>query len=320
MRLTVFRGEAVPVRERFDSWRTLVHSSHAPVDIWTDGNDDFRATHRLLNLGPVTVSELHSTPVRTRRTCRHIRQSDPELYFLSFIRAGGAAVQQHRTQGTAEPGETLFYSMSHAHEGRLAPGRPTQMVELILPRASLPVPSARLDRLLATRLPAGTGLGALLRDMVARISDDPSVSDPVNAPVLGRTVVDLTTSYLARAAAVELPPDALPNALLFRIRGFIERNLADPDLTPSSIAEAHHISLRTLHRLFRTTGVTVAAQIREARLERARLALADPALRAVPIREIAVSCGFPRPAEFTRAYRARFGRPPSDCRTEGAAA
>ncbi|MEU5163910.1 helix-turn-helix domain-containing protein [Streptomyces sp. NPDC020875] len=320
MRLTVFRGEGVPARERFDSWRTLVHSSHAPVDIWTDGDSDFRAVHRLLDLGAVTLSELSSTPVRTRRTRRHIRQSDPELYFLSFIRAGGAAVQQGRTHGTAEPGDVLFYSMSHAHEGRLAPGRPTQMVELILPRSSLPLPSAQLDRLLATRLPANSGLGGMLRDVVGRIADDPSVNGPATTPVLARTVLDLTTSFLARSAALEVPPDALPNALLFRIQDFIQRNLADPDLNPPAIAAAHHISPRTLHRIFRTTGVTVAAHIREARLERARLALADPAMRAVPIRVIAASCGFPRPAEFTRAYRARFGRPPSDFRLDEPAA
>jgi AraC-like DNA-binding protein len=317
MGVTVFSGAELSSGERFESWRAMVCSSHAPVDVWAEGGGDFDATQRLLDLGPVRISEFDSTPVRSRRTRRHISRSDPGLYFLSFVRTGGAAVQQSTRQGILEPGDLMLYSMSHVHEGRLAPGRRTHMVELILPRTFLPLPAGHLDRVLATRLPARTGLGALLRDMVGRLTEDTSLTTPATAGLLARATAELATAFLVQAAGREDPPDARPDALALRLRVFIHQNLADPALTPPVIAAAHHISLRTLHRVFAATGTTVSAHVREARLQRARRALTDPALRTTPIHEIAASCGFPRPSDFTRAFRARFGVPPSDCRAGG---
>ncbi|GAA2476954.1 hypothetical protein GCM10010276_11120 [Streptomyces longisporus] len=42
--------------------------------------------------------------------------------------------------------------------------------------------------------------------------------------------------------------------------------------------------------------------------------LADPALRTLPIHAIAARWGFPRAAEFTRAFRSAHGVPPSEFR------
>jgi AraC-like DNA-binding protein len=65
--------------------------------------------------------------------------------------------------------------------------------------------------------------------------------------------------------------------MMARIRAFIERHLADPDLSPATIAAAHHISTRTLHKLYKAERHPVAASIRRRRLERCRLDLLDPA-------------------------------------------
>ena len=69
-----------------------------------------------------------------------------------------------------------------------------------------------------------------------------------------------------------------------------------------------------LHRLFQHDGITVAAWIREQRLERARRDLADPALRAVPVHQIAARWGFSHAAVFSRAFRAGYGVAPNDYR------
>ncbi|MCH6159294.1 hypothetical protein [Streptomyces marispadix] len=55
---TVFRGAELPPAERFDGWRQLAFASHAPTELRTDHADDFDATLRLLELGPVQVSVL----------------------------------------------------------------------------------------------------------------------------------------------------------------------------------------------------------------------------------------------------------------------
>ncbi|MBO8189365.1 helix-turn-helix domain-containing protein [Streptomyces sp. DW4-2] len=104
-------------------------------------------------------------------------------------------------------------------------------------------------------------------------------------------------------------------ALFATVQSFIWAHLGDPGLCPDAIAAAHHISTRSLHRLFQSQGCTVSSWIRRQRLNRARRDLADPKLAHHPIQAIAATWGFTRPADFTRAFRAAYGIPPHHFRT-----
>ncbi|MFE7532161.1 helix-turn-helix domain-containing protein, partial [Kitasatospora sp. NPDC057542] len=111
-----------------------------------------------------------------------------------------------------------------------------------------------------------------------------------------------------------VPPESRRRALVQRVRAFVRTHLHEPDLSPGAVAAAHHISVSYLHRLFEGEEETVAAWIRRQRLERARRDLADPALAATPVHVIAARCGFPRAADFSRAFRGAYGLPPRDFR------
>jgi AraC-like DNA-binding protein len=54
--------------------------------------------------------------------------------------------------------------------------------------------------------------------------------------------------------------------------------------------------------------------VRDARLERARAALADPAQRHRRVLAIALESGFDDFSAFSRAFRRRFGMTPSEVR------
>lgn len=89
----------------------------------------------------------------------------------------------------------------------------------------------------------------------------------------------------------------------------MEETLEDP-LPLDEIAESAGVSLRELERLFRRwLHTTPNAYYRELRLLRARSLLQSTAL---PVTEIAVSCGFTSPAHFSRCFRSRFRRSPSE--------
>ncbi|WP_344985793.1 AraC family transcriptional regulator [Streptomyces violaceus] len=89
-----------------------------------------------------------------------------------------------------------------------------------------------------------------------------------------------------------LPPETRQQTLVLRIRAFIQQHLHDPQLTPRTIAAAHHISRSYLYRLFEYEEESVAAWIRRQRLEHARRDLAEPAMRSTPIHAIAARWGF----------------------------
>lgn len=73
-------------------------------------------------------------------------------------------------------------------------------------------------------------------------------------------------------------------------------------------------SVSYLHRIFQGEGITVSSWIREQRLANARRDLADPTLRSTPIHIIVSRWGFPRAADFSRAFRNAHGIPPKDYR------
>jgi len=72
-------------------------------------------------------------------------------------------------------------------------------------------------------------------------------------------------------------------------------------LSPSAIARAHGLSVRTINRAFNATGQTVGETIRIRRLARARNELAE---RRQPIRTIATKWGFDDSSHFSRSFKA----------------
>ena len=119
---------------------------------------------------------------------------------------------------------------------------------------------------------------------------------------LGESVVDLVRGLLAGRAEDARRPD-----LLAEIKATIELRLHEPDLRPATIAAAHFISTRYLHRLFEPEGVSVSEWIRLRRLERCRRDLEDPALADETVTAIARRWGLPNPGHFSRLFHAAYG-------------
>ena len=142
---------------------------------------------------------------------------------------------------------------------------------------------------------------------------------PDDLPRLGTLADDLLTAVVAHHLDEDAarPDGSRGRTLLLRIEGFVQQRLHDPALSPRSIAEAHHISVGYLHRLFTARETTVAAWIRRSRLERACRDLRDPARRHMPVHRIAERWGFKDHATFTRAFRAAYGTAPNDYRHGG---
>jgi AraC-like DNA-binding protein len=131
-------------------------------------------------------------------------------------------------------------------------------------------------------------------------------------------VIDLLAVALAAQSGEDdgLPAQTRQRALARRIFAFVDSHLGDPGLSPATIADEHHISLRYLHKLFEAEHTTVAAWIRGRRLERCRRDLLDPALADRPVGAVAQRWGLPNSAHFSRAFKAAYGRSPGEFRAE----
>lgn len=317
---TVFVSEDLPPADRFGYWRECLSNTHAPVDMSSEYSADFRVRQRSLRLGAVTVWPATFQPMVCRRTPRLIRRSDPETYHLSLVRQGIAGASWGKRDATYRPSDLHVQDSSRscttwAESDR---GETISTVGLEIPRTLLSLPQSLADRMIGHPLPGREGIGELLSHCLVQLSSDPDAYRPSDGPRLGTVLVDLVSALFAHTLEAEraLVPESRQRALVLRVRAFIDQHLHDPDLTPASIAAAHHISISYLYRVFRTDGITVAGWIRRQRLERARRDLADPALRNLPVHQVAARWGFPHPAVFTRAFRTAYDVSPSEYRRE----
>ncbi|MFI1336056.1 helix-turn-helix domain-containing protein [Streptomyces sp. NPDC020845] len=305
-------------QERFGWWHDMTASTLIPTAMGSDRAADFDASARVLNLGDVQVSDMAYPMLTVTRTPRLIQRSDPGYVQLSLTLSGNMGLTQFRRHTLLGAGDLAVYSSSEPFNGWASPegAAPVRQLLLHLPRAALPLTGRQVDRLAATRIPSGEGFASLLSQFLTHVARHPRQFAPQDAPRLSTTLVDLLTHTIAQRldAMSVLPPESRERALLLRVQEFIRRHLPDPGLTPSAVAAAHHMSPRSLHRLFQRHGLTVASWIRHQRLERCRRDLVNPRLAGRPIQATAATWGFSRPGDFTRAFRSAYGVSPSEYR------
>ncbi|MFD7001678.1 AraC family transcriptional regulator [Streptomyces mirabilis] len=315
---TVFRSEDLPVADRFDAWCEIMGRVPAPMNMTSEFAADFQARLRCIPLGKANVYLTTFQQATLRRTPRLIRQSDPEAYNLSVLLSGEGGTAWDGHEAAYRPLDFHIASTSLPFEVWSA-RPPATIVGVEIPRAALPFPYGRADRAIGRQVSGREGVGALLRQFLTHVTADACPYRPDDAPRLGTVLTDLVAALFAHTLSAEplLPPEAHRHTLLLRIKSFIHHNLAEHDLTPSRVAAALHLSRGYLHRLFQQEGITAAGYIRRLRMEAARRDLADPAQHGIPIHAIAARWGYPRAADFTRAFRDTYGMPPIEYRRDG---
>lgn len=277
--------DSVGAAERFSYWRELICDTFVGLDAEGPGRG-FTGTLRTAQSGPLRRTHVRSVAHRVVRSRRQIDRGAGEDVLVSVQRMGRGLVRQDGREALLAPGDLALYDAARPYT--LTFDGPFAQSVFQLPRGLLAERLGRVDGLTASRVAAPA---ALL------------------GGVDGEEALDLLAVALgARIGRAASPAEAHRRA----IRMHVERNLGDPSLSPASIAAAHALSLRYVHRLWAQEGSeTLGRHILRRRLERCSVDLADPART---VTDVALGWGFRSPAHFSRAYRARFGVTPREHR------
>ncbi|MFI6289852.1 helix-turn-helix domain-containing protein [Streptomyces sp. NPDC051018] len=303
----------LPEGERSDWYHELIGRSVAPTRLAIENPNTFHASAGTLALGACDVSCFSHGALRSWRTPALIRRGDPGQYILALITEGSMWISQRRNDAEIAAGEVVVFDTSQPHTtGTGAGTHDTRLITLHLLREAVPLPGDRIDRLVARSLPAHGGMGVFLSRFMRTLATHAADCSPRERRRLGTLAVDLASGFLAHhlGARDRLPARTRAQLLMQRIDAFIAHNLHDPALSPGVVAARHHISLRTLYAVFEQREESVAASIRNRRLERCRADLARPELAARPIHVIATRWGFTNVTVFGRAFRDAYGLTP----------
>ncbi|MFH8255667.1 AraC-like ligand-binding domain-containing protein [Streptomyces roseolus] len=314
-----FTTDAVPAARRRTYWREALATTFGAVDIAVP--DEVRSgTIRMAPLGRVQAVTVESDPQTARRTRSLIASSDNEDFVVvKLLTRGGARVEQDARDSAVHPGQLFVYDM--ARPIRMALPEPFETKSLVLPRSVLGLGESDLCRITASPLGSDTALGGLLVPFLSRLVDTADVCPEPVGELVTRNVVDLLTVLAdeQRGADATDSPQGV-RVLMTRIRAHINANLADPDMTPATVARAHHISVRYLHKLFEGEGVTVSRWIQRRRLEECRRALARRNAAGVTVAGVAHRWGFTSASHFSRVFREVYGLTPADWRDSNVSA
>ncbi|MFL9911018.1 helix-turn-helix transcriptional regulator [Paraburkholderia sp. RL17-337-BIB-A] len=184
---------------------------------------------------------------------------------------------------------------------------------------SLFVPSAIVDEELRDGaaihgriVQQGSPLSGLVLDHLTAVAREIPTLDPVAAAqALHAGAQLLVAAFQKEARLTGASRSALQSAVMGQVRRYVEANLHEADLTPTSVVQALQLKRATVYRWFEHDG-GLGAYIRNRRLREA----ADELVRFphLQVAEIAYGLGFRSASDFTRAFRRAFDMSPQDMR------
>ncbi|MBT2410589.1 helix-turn-helix domain-containing protein [Streptomyces sp. ISL-12] len=307
--------DPLPARGRRAYWREALSRTFGAVDIIVP-DEVYSGMIRATPLGPlqaVTVDGDGLSALRTRRLVTQYGQDEDVV--VNLLVRGVGRLEQDGRDALLGPGDIFVYDM--ARPLQLEFPQPFRTKSLVLPRDVLGLSESDVARITACPLGSDTPLSGLLSPFISGIVDGAGNHLPRTSELMARNVVDLlgvlADEVMGRTGGGTTGETRGGNlALLLRIQAFIDRHLAEPDMTPQTIAQAHYISLRYLHKLFESEEATVGRWIQRRRLEACRR---DLALHGnATIAAVAHRWGFASAAHFSRVFRAAYGMSPREWR------
>jgi AraC-like DNA-binding protein len=299
------------VRDRFDYWRHLFFGSYIDLPD-RDRGADFRGDMLGCTGDGVAYSNLRADPL----ICS-FGQRDSGLMLLGAVHAGTWQVRHGHDGATVmDSGSGLL--LFDCDRPSVARSTRYNLSYLILPRSAVVAALGRTDPVprgeAFLKLPPRGLTPILLSHLRAMADHGAGLSDEEGAAAM-KAATALAMSLLSGLRApAERRDEEHDDALFEAARRHIVLNCGRFDLTVDHVAAAVGCSRAHLYRVFASHDRTVAGDLREVRLRRARRLIETQAGR--PIGMIAFDCGYTDLTAFGKAFRRRYGCSPSDWRAK----
>lgn len=293
--------DLIPVPQRHERWEAVLSRTHLGMAVQI-GAGPFRAAVRRRWIGDLALVDARCGACSGVRDEGLVRRTDERRVAVTLVRGGTEHVGLGMANLGLRPSEALIWDSAQP--------------------ASFTVPKRLLKRTLVVPYPiwreAGgirlTGGGVvmdsaspgarMLSGYLDLLSGSPTPPGAIDSA--RNLALDLLVA-VARGGSIPVTEDADLYELMF---WWIDRHLGQ-SITARTVADAHGVSERTVHRVFAASGETVAATVRAHRLARARQELETT---AVSVTETAHRWGFTDASHFARAFRREYGCSPSDVR------
>lgn len=309
---TTITTKGVDLAARSRHWHEAIGQAYFPLDLSFRRPEAFDGELTMWQLGEVSLSRLTSDALMYRRLPKHLQVQGPEEFLVTLPAKSELLFAQGGREVRANPG-AFFIERSH-EPYEFSHAEPADLWVMKLSLAMLGGRVRAPDRFCSLQFDATNGANGLFVDMVHLIPQRYDAMTEEARSTVGRQLADLLALALQSDERVlSSGGSTVRMAHLARIESFVRRHIDNPDLGPDEVAAGCGVSVRYLHELLRDTNQTLGSWIRDQRLAAAREDLGNPRDKRA-IGEIAYARGFADQAQFSRAFRQRYGITPKEAR------
>ena len=302
----------LPARKRHEWLREVIGREYANVEVTPPADGSLFNEMTIYPWQNLRLSAIRSSAICLERLPREPHLISQDAYFAVVLLSGGYLLEQNGQTVSLQPGDITLYDATLPHRIHC----PQNFSKLIV---SIPRPMLRdriggIEHCTALRIPGNKGIGSVAANFICTSA---SQTDQLNVQeffALADHTLDLLTLALASVRPANFNLSRSRSIALNRVKAFIERHLASPDMDTARIAGGVGLSPRYINDLFKDEDTSLMRYIWQRRLENCRKDLLDPIHAGHRLSDIAFRWGFNDLSHFSRAFKQRFGCSPKEYR------
>jgi AraC-like DNA-binding protein len=305
-----FSSRALPQEERGNTLEELHERGLLPTRFIRYGNAAPRVD--LVNRTMPGLRILTASYTSIRR--EGVRQ-EGDLLYLCMTMTGTTVGSRGGREMILSDGDAVLMTNEEATWTMTSPSS-VNIAGIRVPRSAIARLVPKFEDVAMRRITRDTSGLRLLRKYLDVAIDDEALAAPASQRLIASHFYDLVALALgangdAKALAVDR---TVGSVRLAAIKADIVANLDNCNLNATVVATRNRVTVRYLHKLFESEGVTYSEFVLGQRLARAYCLLRNPLHSSRAISTIAFELGFNDLSYFNRTFRRRYNATPSEIR------
>ena len=307
-----YSTQHIPEAERLKFWNELVRKTYVNLEVMQRGDGPFFGSIEVEPLGCTELSVVDSCQQLARRKFVNRSSAEDDLYMLIMQARSCGVLRQDNREVNLIPGHWTLIDSTRPYE-IFGSGHFRHLV-MSIPKSCLGSWHRNAKSVTAIDLFAGLPLGVVIAEHLHLLFKSLDRVGAEERLVIGDSVLNLVSGALMNILSDQEELSLSDTNRIDLIKSYIHRQLRNPELSVSSIAQALGLSKRYVHKLFEGQGVSVSEYVRNLRLERCRAELGKSARGQQGITEIAFKWGFNSSSHFSTLFKKQFGYTPREAR------
>lgn len=301
-----YSTDGIVARQRPEFWNDAVAAQFMPADGQFSLDEDFEGNLHGQTIGNVSIGRFSAQHHCFERTEKRLRRDSLDDFVLLFCESGTTLSTQQGRNIVLQAGDIALNDSARPFIHDL---NTNSLLLLRIPRVMVLSRFTRAESMVNVKIahdqPMARLLGEMMREALRIDGNAPASAKARYAGAL----VDTLTAAMEMQVAQEGAIGARRDQLFKQAMKHIDVHLDDYELSIESLADALHVSERTLSRAFAAQGTTVMQQIWRHRLDACYAVLSEGKVRQVT--QAAYQCGFADLSHFCRLFKKVFGQSPS---------